>query len=141
MSKSVLCFPTEIFIVSSLFLKIILLFICYFCAESSLLLVVESRGYSRVAVHGLLITVASPVVEHGSVAVVPGLRCSTVCGIFPDQGLNLSLLCWQADSLPLSHQGSPVSGLIFRSLIHSEFIRSLIHFKMLENVLISVFYM
>ena len=101
----------------------------------------ESRGYSRVAVHGLLITVASPVVEHGSVAVVPGLRCSTVCGIFPDQGLNLSLLCWQADSLPLSHQGSPVSGLIFRSLIHSEFIKSLIHFKMLENVLISVFYM
>ena len=97
-----------------------------------MLLVVESRGYSRVAMHGLLITVASPVVEHGSVVVVHGLSCSTVCGIFPDQGLNLSLLCWQADSLPLSHQGSPVSGLIFRSLIH---------FKMLESVLISVFYM
>ena len=29
------------------------------------------------------------------------------CGIFPDQGLNPSLLHWQADSLPLSHQGSP----------------------------------
>ena len=26
------------------------------------------------------------------------------CGIFPDQGLDL---CWQADSLPLRHQGSP----------------------------------
>ena len=28
-------------------------------------------------------------------------------GIFPTQGLNLHLLHWQADSLPLSHQGSP----------------------------------
>ena len=27
--------------------------------------------------------------------------------IFPDQGLNLRLLHWQVDSLPLSHQGSP----------------------------------
>ena len=26
--------------------------------------------------------------------------------IFPTQGLNLCLLCWQVDSLPLSHQGS-----------------------------------
>ena len=29
------------------------------------------------------------------------------CGIFPDQGLNQRLLHWQANSLPLSHQGSP----------------------------------
>ncbi|XP_069444562.1 myotrophin isoform X2 [Ovis canadensis] len=28
-------------------------------------------------------------------------------GIFPAQGLNLHLLHWQADSLPLRHQGSP----------------------------------
>ena len=28
----------------------------------------------------------------------------SACGIFPDQGLNLCLLHWQADSLPLSHQ-------------------------------------
>ena len=28
-------------------------------------------------------------------------------GIFPTQGLNPCLLHWQADSLPLSHQGSP----------------------------------
>ena len=28
-------------------------------------------------------------------------------GVFPDQGSNLYLLHWQADSLPLSHQGSP----------------------------------
>ena len=34
---------------------------------------------------------------------------STACGIFLDQGLNPCLLHWQADSFPLSRQGSPVS--------------------------------
>ena len=42
----------------------------------------------------------------GSVAVAHRLSCSTVCGIFPSQGSNPCLLHWQADSLPLSHQGS-----------------------------------
>lgn len=38
---------------------------------------------------------------------------STACGIFPDQGLNPCLLPWQAESLPLSHQGrSPGWGFI-----------------------------
>ena len=36
-----------------------------------------------------------------------GLSCFSACGIFPDQGLNLCLLHWQADSLPLNHEGSP----------------------------------
>ena len=79
-------------------------------------------GSSPVLEHGLLIAVASLVAEHalghegfssfrpqalstGSVIVVLGLSCSTARGIFPDQGLNLCLLHWQADSLPLSHQG------------------------------------
>ena len=31
-------------------------------------------------------------------------------GIFPTQELNPFLLLWQADSLPLSHQGSPPQG-------------------------------
>ena len=35
-----------------------------------------------------------------------GFSCSTACGIFPDQGLNLCLLYWQVDYLPLSYQGS-----------------------------------
>ena len=35
-------------------------------------------------------------------------------GIFPNQGLNPCLLHWQADSLPLSHQGSPHGVLIYR---------------------------
>ena len=33
-------------------------------------------------------------------------------GIFPTQGLNPSLLYWQADALPLNHQGSPPSKFI-----------------------------
>ena len=78
-------------------------------------LVAASGGYSHVAVCGPLTADASLVAEHGlrstgSVGVVNGLSCSTACRIFPDQGSNLHLLCllhWQADSLPLSHQGSP----------------------------------
>ena len=49
----------------------------------------------------------------GSVAVGHGPCCSVMQGIFPDQGLNLCLLHWQADSLPLSHQGSPISHHFF----------------------------
>ena len=35
-------------------------------------------------------------------------------GIFPTQGPNPLLLLWQAGSLPLSHQGSPISTLLTR---------------------------
>ena len=76
----------------------------------------------------LLIAVASLAVEHGLqglralvaaareapglrsiglVVVAHGLSCSTACGIFPDQGLNPSLLRWQKDSLPLELPGKP----------------------------------
>ena len=38
-----------------------------------------------------------------------GVGCHLLLqGIFPKQGSNPWLLHWQADSLPLSHQGSPV---------------------------------
>ena len=40
------------------------------------------------------------------------LPCSVACGIFLDQGLNPCLQHWQADSLPLSHQGSPLKLLL-----------------------------
>ena len=36
------------------------------------------------------------------------LSCSMACGILPGQGPNLCLPQWQVDSLPLSHQGSPL---------------------------------
>ena len=48
----------------------------------------------------------------GSAGVVHGLSCSAACGIFRDQESNPCLLHWQADSLPLSHQGSPASWLL-----------------------------
>ena len=46
---------------------------------------------------------------------VQGLSCCMSCGIFPDQGLNVYLPHWQADSLPLSHRGSPQANFRFFS--------------------------
>ena len=76
-------------------------------------LIVASGGDSLVVGRRLLTAVASLTVEHGpwgmqasvaaalgSVALGPGLSCSVACGIFPDQGSNLSLLHWQVDSSP-----------------------------------------
>ena len=56
-----------------------------------------------IAVCGLLIAVASLVMEHGlwsagSVVVAHGLSCSAACGILPDQGSNRCPQHWQADS-------------------------------------------
>ena len=75
-----------------------------FITTCGLSLVVASWDYSLIVVYGLIIVVASLVVEHRlkgtqvSVVVVHGLDCPMACGIFPDQGLNLCLLHWQADS-------------------------------------------
>ena len=55
-------------------------------------LVSVSGGYSLVAVHGLLIVVASLVVElrlqggQASIVSVPVLSCSAACGISLEQG-------------------------------------------------------
>ena len=48
----------------------------------------------------------------GSVVVAHEFSCCEARGIFGDQGLNPCLLPWQADSLPLSHQGGPSSSLL-----------------------------
>ena len=84
------------------------------------------RGLLFTAVRGLLIAVAYLVVEHvlwgtqALVAVAPRLysrgpevvahksSCSGALRVFLDKGLNLCLLHWQSDSLPLSHQGNPI---------------------------------
>ena len=54
-------------------------------------------------------------------------NCSEACRIFPDQGLNLCLLHWQADSYPLYHQGSPRQGCFCSKLcklsLEGKFIR------------------
>ena len=49
-----------------------------------------------------------------AVVVVHGLSCSTACGIFLDQGLNLCPLHWQVDSYPLRLQGSPYMCFFFK---------------------------
>ena len=60
---------------------------------------------------------ASLVVEHRHalghrlIVALHGLSCSATCGILPDQGLNLCLLHWQADILPLSHEERSPSSL------------------------------
>ena len=84
------------------------------------------EGYILVVMHRVLTVVVSLLVEHrlwasrpqylwcvDSVVVTHRLSCSTACGIFPDQGLNLH---WQVDSLPLSHQRSPWICLIHRKI-------------------------
>ena len=102
------------------------------CAESSLLHGLFSScgdwGLLVITVLGLLTAVASRVVDTGSgctgsVAAAPWLwrtssiavecraRSSNTCGISPGQGSNPCLLHWQADSLPLGYQGSPILSL------------------------------
>ena len=83
--------------------------------------VVVSGSYSVVAVYrlrwlwstalgsGVSVVLVPKLYGTGSVAVGHRLHCSAVYGIFPDQGWNPCFLHWQADSLPLSHQGRPHS--------------------------------
>ena len=70
--------------------------------------------------------------------VVPhGLSCSVAHGIFPDRGSNLCLLHAQADSLPLSHHGSPLLALYRNTLSyflhsrHHHLNESLLCFKLI----------
>ena len=60
-------------------------------------------GLLFVVVHGLLIAMISLAVEHrlqsmGSVVMVHGPSCRTVCEVFPEQGLNPCPLRQQAHS-------------------------------------------
>ena len=102
----------------SIFHSYFLIFTCFWLCWVSLL----CRPFSSCSkqccclfsVYRLLTAVASLVSEHGrwdtgSVVEVDRLSCSTACGVIPDQGSNPCLLRWQADSLPLSPQGSPHS--------------------------------
>ena len=116
---SVLFFKKEI----NLFLVVLDL-----CCCTGFSLVVVSEACSLFSVLRLLIAVLRAQASHccgfycwgawastvqvsrlqskGSTVVVHGLSCSEVSGIFLDQGSNLCLLHWQADSLLLSHKGS-----------------------------------
>ena len=63
--------------------------------------------------------VAPGLQSTSSLVVAHGLSSSMACGIFQDQGSNLCLLHWQADSLSLSHQGSlnALSNLTFTAIL------------------------
>ena len=62
--------------------------------------------------------VAAPELQSaGSVAAVHGFSGSAACGSFPGLGSNLCLPLWQADSLPLSHQGSPAHFFVLTQCI------------------------
>ena len=61
----------------------------------------------------------SSVHEISQARILEWVAISSSKGFFPTQGSNLCLLHWQADSLPLSHQGSRR-----RKLTCSEFIIS-----------------
>ena len=89
----------------------------------------DEWGPLSVAVHELLMEVASPVAEHGVQGVwasvvaahrlsswAPGLTSFVAHGIFPDQGSIPYPLCWQLDSCPPCHQGSPQNAFILTSL-------------------------
>ena len=80
--------------------------------------------------------VAAPVLwSTGSIVVAHRFSCFTACGIFLDQGSNPYLLHWQADFLPLSHQGSPMSFLHFcwtdKTSMLTQFIKNFL--KMTEH--------
>ena len=77
-------------------------FLIYFWLRWGWVLV-AACGLSLVAVHGLLIAVASlsrsrALGVRASAVVAHRLSCSAACGVFPDQGLNPCPLHWQADS-------------------------------------------
>ena len=64
----------------------------------------RAGGYQRLWLVGSVF--AAPGLQStGSIVVALWLSYSGVCGMFSDQGLNLRVL--QADSLPVSQQGSP----------------------------------
>ena len=91
----------------------IYLWLCWvFVSVRGLSLVAASGGHSSSRCAGLslpwpLLLRSTGTRRAGSAIVAHGPSCSAACGIFPDQGSNLYLLHWQANSQPLRHQGSP----------------------------------
>ena len=78
-------------------------------AVASLLLSRGSRARVLQSLWPVGSLAAAPGMEStGSIIVAHRLSCSIACVILPDQGLNPFLLQWQAYSLPLNHQGSPI---------------------------------
>ena len=68
------------------------------------LLLLRSTGFS---------TCGSWALSMDSIVVAHRSSCSEAGGILLDSGSNPYLLHWQADSLPLSHQGSPDNYILY----------------------------
>ena len=116
LEKSKSTYITSTFSTLKTFFKNIYFLLHWVFVAAQLSLVAESKD-SSAAVCRLLLALASLVAEPrlqstGSVVVVLGLSYPETCGIFPDQGLNLCPLHWQADSQPLGHQGRPTSSTL-----------------------------
>ena len=82
-----------------------------FVAVHGLSLVAASRGYSSLRCTGfslqwLLLLWSTGSRRAGFSSCGSQAQLFMACGIFPDQGLNLCPLHWQADSYPLHHRGS-----------------------------------
>ena len=98
------------------FFLIYLFWLCWvFVSVRGLSLVAASGGHSSSRCAGL--SLSRPLLlrstgsrRAGSAIVAHGPSCSAACGILPDQGSNPCPLHRQADSQPLHHQGSPISG-------------------------------
>ena len=84
-----------------------------------------SASEGTLAAHGLR-SCSSRVLEHRLSSCGSRLTCcSTAHGIFLHQGSNPCLLHWQADSLPLSLQGSPYT-------LHSSLVNFYLPFTQLK---------
>ena len=68
----------------------------------------EQVGFDSLSMRAQQLLLPGSRVRTGSLAMVHGLSCTALCGSFQDQRLNPWLLHWQADSLLLSQEGSPL---------------------------------
>ena len=113
-----LSLDTSLYIFLYLFVAVLRLCCCAFSV------VAVSRDYSSLQSGGFSCCKVQALGNMGLVAAVPGLQSvgsivaahrlsgSVARGIIPDQELNLCLLHWQADPLPLRHQGSCLASFI-----------------------------
>ena len=101
----------------ALYLFLSFWFLWVFVALRQLSLVAERGCFSSLQCAGFslqwLLLLHSTGFRHtGLVAVVCGLSCPMVCGIFPEQESNPCALHCQADFYALCHQGSPIFAFI-----------------------------
>ena len=94
--------------------RVILFFYYLFIYLLAVLGLHRRTGFSLLAVSWGLFCSCCVQASHRGCSSYCGARALSVqasvvaaCGISPDQGWNLCLRHWQADSLPLSHQGNP----------------------------------